>query len=184
MYVPSVLAAHTRDIADIWQKDSEIHAASPWNAYSPWDPLINFGEYFDGESLDQEDLVLWFNLGMHHVPHTGDLPNVSIIILAIEFRQLYAYTDEQTVFTTAQSAMVFTPHNYILGDASRDTSQLIRINFDEDKATDVETFGQEPISGDVNLAQVAWDPYNYYGDLTTRKFPYDGLNKDGEDKRK
>lgn len=22
--------------------------------------------------------VLWFNLGMHHVPHTGDLPNVRL----------------------------------------------------------------------------------------------------------
>ena len=60
------------------QKDSEIHVTSPWNAYDPWNPLINFGEYFDGESLEQEDLVYWFNLGMHHVPHTGDLPNVSV----------------------------------------------------------------------------------------------------------
>lgn len=76
--------------------------------------------------------------------------------------------------------MVFTPHNYLLGDASRDSSQTMRINFDEHKATDVETFDQQPIAGNVDLPQVAWDPYNYYGDLTTRKFPYDGLNKDGE----
>jgi hypothetical protein len=27
-------------------------------------------------------------------------------------------------------------------------------------------------------AQVAWSAYNYYGDRTTRKFPYDGLNKE------
>ena len=57
----------------------------------------------------------------------------------------------QTVFTTAQSAMVFTPHNYLLGDASRDSSQTMRINFDEDKATDVETFGSGAASGNVDL---------------------------------
>ena len=128
------------------QKDSEIHATSPWNAYDPWNPLINFGDYLDGESLVQEDLVWWFNLGMHHVPHTGDLPNVCAIRLVAWIKLTW-----QTVFTTAQSAMVFTPHNYLLGDASRDSSQTIRINFDEEKATDVETFGSEPITGTVNL---------------------------------
>ena len=34
--------------------------------------MINFDEFFDGESLKQEDLVVWMNLGMHHLPHTGD----------------------------------------------------------------------------------------------------------------
>ena len=64
--------------------------------------------------------VVWFNLGMHHVPHTGDLPN--------------------TVFTTAQSSVLLSPHNYLLSDPSRATSQQAEINFDTDDVT-VSTFG-------------------------------------------
>lgn len=46
-----------------------------WTSYDTFDPIIDFGKYLDGENLEQEDLVIWFNLGMHHVPHTGDLAN-------------------------------------------------------------------------------------------------------------
>jgi len=66
------------------------------------------------------DSVVWFNLGMHHVPHTGDLPN--------------------TVFTTAQSSVFISPHNYLLSDPSRATSQQVEINFDGDDVA-VNTFG-------------------------------------------
>jgi primary-amine oxidase len=95
---------------------------------------------------------------MHHVPHTGDLPN--------------------TVFTTAQSSVMFTPHNYLLQDASRATSQMIRINYGDETATDVETFGQVPASGLVDMEHIAWDPSTYYGDITTRKFPYEGAGRE------
>ena len=57
---------------------------------------------------------------MHHVPHTGDLPN--------------------TVFTTAQSSVLISPHNYLLSDPSRATSQQVEINFDTDDVA-VSTFG-------------------------------------------
>jgi len=29
---------------------------------------VEFGQFFDGESLDQEDLVIWASLGTHHIP--------------------------------------------------------------------------------------------------------------------
>lgn len=38
------------------QKDTEPRAASAWNNRDLDDPLVNFGKFFDGESLDQEDL--------------------------------------------------------------------------------------------------------------------------------
>ena len=50
-----------------------------------------------------ENSVVWFNLGMHHMPHTGDLPN--------------------TVFSTAHSSMLIEPLNYLLGDPSQASSQ-------------------------------------------------------------
>jgi primary-amine oxidase len=91
--------------------------------HSVYNPLINFDNFFDGESLEQEDLVLWFNLGMHHIPHTGDLPN--------------------TVFTTAHSAVQISPSNYFSHDQSRDTVNMVRLSYNYKKReTEVITFGQ------------------------------------------
>lgn len=56
------------------RKDTENAASHSCNSYDPRNPIIDFAKYFDGEDLVQEDLVLWFNLGMHHVPHTGESP--------------------------------------------------------------------------------------------------------------
>jgi Cu2+-containing amine oxidase len=33
---------------------------------------VDFGTFFDGESLEQEDLTLWLNLGTHHIPRAED----------------------------------------------------------------------------------------------------------------
>ncbi|WWC90477.1 uncharacterized protein L201_005413 [Kwoniella dendrophila CBS 6074] len=134
-------------------KDNEMRSASAWNNYDTANPLINFDKFFDGDRLVQEDLVLWFNLGMHHVPHTGDLPN--------------------TVFTTAQSGMILTPHNYLSGDPSRQSIQQIRIDYDGDEVSDVYTFGSEPATGRIDLDDLYWNPYTYGGDVAVRKFPYD-----------
>lgn len=103
------------------RKDSEDTATHQYNSVAIEDPPINFGKYFDGDSLDQEDLVLWFNLGMHHMPHTGDLPN--------------------TVFTTAHSAMIISPFNYLAGDPSRATKQQVEIAIAQDKPTTIKTWG-------------------------------------------
>jgi primary-amine oxidase len=141
------------------RKDSELSASHPYNECDTANPIIDFNKYFNGESIDQEDIVLWYNLGMHHVPHTGDLPN--------------------TVMTTAQSGMMMTPHNYfsgsmdIGGDASRKSVQNIRINYgDAVDVPEVLTFGQQPLTGDVALDAVAWDPTTYSGEVAVRNFPY------------
>lgn len=54
------------DIQVTKQKDTESRGAHAYNSQDVYDPPINFAEFFDGESLNQEDLVVWFNLGMHH----------------------------------------------------------------------------------------------------------------------
>jgi primary-amine oxidase len=67
--------------------------------------------------------VVWFNLGMHHIPHTGDLPN--------------------TMFTSAHSAMRFEPLNYLEGDPSVASNQQVRIDYNEDMSVAfVEEFGK------------------------------------------
>ena len=74
------------------------------NQFDMADPAVNFGEFFDGENLKQEDLVVWFNLGLHHIPGTQDLPN--------------------TVFTSAHTAVQIVPSNYFLYDQSRVSSPM------------------------------------------------------------
>jgi primary-amine oxidase len=59
-----------RDLMFSVAKETERRSTSIFNTMDKADPPIDFNKFFDGESLRQQDLVLWFNLGMHHVPHT------------------------------------------------------------------------------------------------------------------
>lgn len=123
------------DLAITKQKDTEPRSANSLNGEDVYNPLVNFDDFFDGDSLQQEDLVLWFNLGMHHIPHTGDLPN--------------------TVFTTAHSAVQITPSNYFLYDQSRDTVNMIRLEYNyHSKEETVKTFGQAHQICMANLSDI------------------------------
>lgn len=151
------------------QKDTEPRSASGLNMLDPYAPLVDFGRFFaDGESLDQQDLVLYFNLGMHHVPDTADLPN--------------------TVSTLAQAGLTIAPQNYLpSGDASRASRQQVRINHGsgggggEARVTwfgggdDVGEEDNEP-EGMFNLTAARSDVEEYTGGFVVRKFPYDPAN--------
>lgn len=145
----------THDLFVTRQHDWEPRSAHPYNSQDIHDPPVNFDNFFDGESLLQEDLVLWFNLGTHHVPHTGDLPN--------------------TVFSTAHSAVMLTPVNYLLGDPSRQTVNMVRLNYGGGNLSQVEMFGQQVLSAecDISVAAQEADLSEYKGDVVIRKFPYD-----------
>ena len=58
------------DLSITKRKDTEPRSAHRYNSQDNADPPIDFSKFVNGESLDQTDLVVWFNLGMHHVPHT------------------------------------------------------------------------------------------------------------------
>lgn len=49
----------THNLYALRQKDTELHSASPYNNMDTGNPVIDFNKYFDGESLEQEDLVLY-----------------------------------------------------------------------------------------------------------------------------
>ncbi|KAJ0109324.1 amine oxidase catalytic domain-containing protein [Diaporthe amygdali] len=136
------------------QKDTEARAANPYNLLDPADPVVNFAKYFNGESLDQQDVVVWFNLGMHHMPHTGDLPN--------------------TVFSTAHSAITIEPFNYLPGDPSRATTQQVRINSDSGGNGSVTSFGAKPVTCSIDSSQLNPKVEILNGTLAVHKLPYDG----------
>ncbi|KAL5051698.1 hypothetical protein BDW71DRAFT_202849 [Aspergillus fruticulosus] len=141
------------DVQITKQHDFEAASAHPYNSQDIHNPPVDFSAFFNSESLNQTDLVVWLNLGMHHVPHTGDLPN--------------------TVFTTAHSSVAFTPLNYLPSDPSRETVNMVRVDYSDGAATAVQTFGQSNETCSVVLHPVEDELWLYQGDLVVRKFPYD-----------
>ena len=61
----------------------------------------------NGEPIEEEDLVLYFNLGGHHVPTSQDVPN--------------------TLMHTSASSVMLVPFNYFDGDESLGWRQGVRI---------------------------------------------------------
>ncbi|KAH7256107.1 copper amine oxidase [Fusarium tricinctum] len=139
------------------QKDNETYAAGAFNSLTPEDPQVDFDKYFNSESLDQEDIVVWFNLGMHHMPHTGDLPN--------------------TVFSTAHSAMIIEPLNYLLGDPSQASSQQVLIKTTDGKPK-ITTYGAKNATCPIDLAQLNPDLSSYSNSISVLKYPFDGSKPD------
>jgi Copper amine oxidase, enzyme domain/Copper amine oxidase, N2 domain len=71
-------------------------------------PAHRFAHMLDDESIEQEDLMVYFNLGNHRVPTTQDVPN--------------------TLMHTSGSGVMFVPFNYFDRDVSRETVSGVRID--------------------------------------------------------
>ncbi|KAG8952399.1 hypothetical protein FRC03_012162 [Tulasnella sp. 419] len=92
-------------------KDTEISSSSTWNLQLSVAPPIDFSKYLEpAEDIDQQDLVVYINLGMHHLPRAEDTPN--------------------TLFTDTRSSFLFTPFNYFDDEPSRDITNAILLQSD------------------------------------------------------
>lgn len=103
------------------QHDTEPFANSVQNINLPMAPQQDFSKLFDGESIENEDLVLWFNLGMHHFTRSEDVP--------------------VTLYTEAYSSITFAPQNFF--DRAQDGDLLNRrwMEVDKEGVLSVETYG-------------------------------------------
>ncbi|TLD18700.1 hypothetical protein E2P81_ATG11610 [Venturia nashicola] len=97
------------------RKDTEPRSASTLNERGVREQHVDFDKFFDGETVVQEDLVVWFNLGMHHVPGTGDLPT--------------------TLFQSAQSSLVISPLNYFDTSPTKRVLQAVTVKIDTINST-------------------------------------------------
>ncbi|KAJ7157647.1 amine oxidase catalytic domain-containing protein [Mycena crocata] len=93
------------------RKDTEPSSSSMWNINLPGAPPVDFYEFFDGESLEQEDLTAWVNLGMHHIPRAEDSP--------------------MTLTNIATSSVLLTPFNFNDWDPAMDSMNAILLNVPE-----------------------------------------------------
>ncbi|PSN63808.1 amine oxidase catalytic domain-containing protein [Corynespora cassiicola Philippines] len=103
------------------QHDAEPFANSVQNINLPMKPQQDFSKFFDGEGIDGEDLVLWFNLGMHHFTRSEDVP--------------------VTLYTEAYSSIVFAPQNFF--DRAQDGDLLNRrwVEVDDEGGLSYNTYG-------------------------------------------
>lgn len=94
------------------RKDSEPSSSSMWNGQLPGAPTVNYDNFFDGESLDQEDLVLWINVGTHHLPHAEDSPNTKTNVATSSFTLTpMNYFDYDVAMDSLNSVFLKTPEN-------------------------------------------------------------------------
>ena len=113
---------------------------------------------------------------MHHVPHTGDLPNtvttVSPLYLPLPLPiEPCAYLP---TLQTARSIMAIVPQNYLLSDASRQTIQQVRVNLASNGSVAMPTFfGAKQPTCSVELAGALPDLGMYSGEVLVPKYPYD-----------
>ncbi|RFU26755.1 hypothetical protein B7463_g9580, partial [Scytalidium lignicola] len=124
---------------DLWvvkQKDTEPMSANYLNFLDPMDPLVDFSKFVDGEDIEQEDLVIYFNLGTHHVPHSGDIPN--------------------TLMHISSSSVMFTPFNFHDRDPSRRSVQGVKLGLSQ-RGTEAKYFGGK-IEDDVEVKSEDFEP--------------------------
>ncbi|KAF2668453.1 amine oxidase catalytic domain-containing protein [Microthyrium microscopicum] len=109
------------DLFVLRQHDSELKSVSEWNGWERDDPLLSFGKMVNGESTSQEDLVVYFNLGVHHLSNSADVPN--------------------TLMHWSGTSVMFVPHNYHDRDPSRESAQGMRIKMGKNKVEEVTYYG-------------------------------------------
>ncbi|OAP58372.1 hypothetical protein AYL99_07462 [Fonsecaea erecta] len=105
--------------------------AAAWAAADLWvplAPLVDFARMVeDREPVEDADLVLYFNLGGHHVPSSQDIPN--------------------TLMHTSASSVLFMPFNYFDDDVSKPLRQGVRVDRARHRAV-VPTKGSDDADAD------------------------------------
>ena len=142
---------------DLWvlrQKDTEPKSGSPLNFISARDPLVDFSKMVNDEETVQEDLVVYFNLGGHHIPHAGDIPN--------------------TLMHTSASSVMFVPHNFHSRDPSREVVQGVKLELGDGGKHNATYFGGRYREGvTVNIKDLEADLSRYQSpkhDITDLSF--------------
>ncbi|KAK7031010.1 hypothetical protein VNI00_013800 [Paramarasmius palmivorus] len=121
------------------RKESEPSSSSMWNMNLPGNPVVNFHKFFDGESLNQTDLVMWINVGMHHLPTAEDSPNTKTNI----------------------AAFILTPLNYFDYDVSMESANAIVLSAPE-QTGDPYGFDDYGVKQDFTCIPYSPEPFEYH----------------------
>lgn len=81
-----------------------------------------------------------------------------------------------TVFTTAHSGIKFAPVNYLEGNPSVETVNMVRINYSNGNTSQVISFAASNQTCGLDYKPQFTDLWQYKGDVVVRKYPYDPQN--------
>ncbi|KAK3096627.1 hypothetical protein FSP39_001874 [Pinctada imbricata] len=71
------------------RKTGEERSSSMYASFDAGKPTVDFQKFIDdNDDIVDEDLVAWVTLGMHHIPHTEDIPNVATAGKSLSFSLL------------------------------------------------------------------------------------------------
>lgn len=123
------------------RKEAEQTSTSIYAQNDPWTPMVDFDDFVDGDSLEDQDLVAWVTMGVHHIPGTEDVPS--------------------TPTTWNQYSVFVQPHNYfdICPTTKLPDNVVIRPNTD---GPIVKTHGR---SFESTCIPKSVGPFEYEGDL-------------------
>ncbi|XP_033749428.1 putative amine oxidase [copper-containing] [Pecten maximus] len=99
-------------------KESERRSSSAYAYSDSSDPVVQFQSFIDDdESIKDEDLVAWVTMGLHHIPHTEDLPVTHSAGMDLNFYLLpYNYFSEDPAMASKSSGPYRTQgQNYTTG---------------------------------------------------------------------
>ncbi|EJD41689.1 amine oxidase catalytic domain-containing protein [Auricularia subglabra TFB-10046 SS5] len=123
------------------RKETEPYSSSAWNQHLPGAPPVDFDLFFNGESIEQEDIVAWINVGTHHLTQAEDVPN--------------------TRMNTATSNFVLSPLNFHDSDVSLASANAVLLSQGKDgKWTADENGVHEP-----RCAPASAPPLDYGNDV-------------------
>lgn len=59
-------------------KDNELSSSSVYANQGPRNPVVDLESFLtDNDTMDNEDIVAWVTMGVHHIPHTEDVPSTT-----------------------------------------------------------------------------------------------------------
>ncbi|KZV97864.1 amine oxidase catalytic domain-containing protein [Exidia glandulosa HHB12029] len=104
--------------------ETEPSSSSAWNQHLPGAPPVDFDLFFDGESIEQEDIVAWVNVGTHHL--TQAEVRMPRSLLALEVLNML----QDVPNTRMNTAFVLSPLNFHDSDVSLASANAVLLNQD------------------------------------------------------
>ncbi|XP_077170035.1 amine oxidase [copper-containing] 3-like isoform X3 [Paroedura picta] len=83
------------------RKEEEPFSTSVYNQNDPWTPSVAFADFINNETITNEDLVAWINVGFLHIPHSEDIPNTVTVGNAVGFmlRPYNFFDDDPSIYS-------------------------------------------------------------------------------------